>query len=344
MGGENRGSRTDMTPIEPGQAKDDLVTRGRAYSFFQAIRLLRRMGAASTGSATLQDDHIRVRPALNLAFPSADIDGIEAERHEDQIRYRVTANFLGLYGSSSPLPTFYTEDLIDEASQDETVSRDFLDVIHHRLYHLVYQAWLKYRQFFQVTEEKSDDHVERLFCLMGLGRPVIRKAIPNAYGLLRYIGLFTQYPRSALGLCTLLRDALQDVPLNLIPCIRRMAKIPESQRLKVGLSGSLLGMETFLGEEIEDRMGKFRIQIGPLSQADFLRFTPGNSGHDVLTTLTELYIVEPFEYELELILAARQAQTVSLGDEVRSVLGVTSWVFSEPSLGEVRTRFAVNRS
>jgi len=195
-----------------------------------------------------------------------------------------------------------------------------------------------------VTEEHNDLDLERLFCLLGLGESKLRRSIPDARGLLRYIGLFTQFPHSATGLITILRDALEDVPVALVPCIPRMAKIPEPQRLKMGLSGSTLGVDAFVGEEIEDRMGKFRIQIGPLSQADFLRFTPGRPGHVKLTALTELYITEPFEYEVELILAAKQAQTVCLGDSVRSVLGVTTWVFSEESLGEVRTRFTVDRA
>jgi len=306
--------------------------------------LLRRLQARSNTTGALADDHIRVRPALNLAFPAADIAKIENVQYEEQDRYNITATFFGLYGSSSPLPTFYTEDLINEAGQDESVSRDFLDIIHHRLYSLLFQAWLKYRLFFQVAEEHSDAHIERLFCLLGLGDPDQRRKIPDVHGLLRYIGLFTQFPHSATGLITILRDALEDVPVQLASCIHRMAKIPESQRMKMGISGSALGVDTYVGEEIEDRMGKFRIQIGPLNQADFLRFTPGNPGYVKLTTLTELYITEPFEYEVELILAANQAKTVSLGDPVRSVLGVTTWVFSQKSLGEVRTRFAVDRA
>ena len=344
MAGSNRGPATDLSGFDPLDITTDLLSQGWSYSFFQAVRLLRRLQPRSNTTGALADDHIRVRPALNLAFPAADIAKIEGIQYEEQNRYNVTATFFGLYGSSSPLPTFYTEDLINEAGQDESVSRDFIDIIHHRLYSLLFQAWLKYRLFFQVTEEHSDAHIERLFCLLGLGDPKLRRKIPDVHGLLRYIGLFTQFPHSGTGLITLLRDALDDVPLQLVGCIHRMAKIPEPQRLKMGVSGVALGMDTYVGEEIEDRMGKFRIQIGPLNQADFLRFTPGKPGYVKLTTLTELYITEPFEYEVELILAAKEAETVSLGDPVRSVLGVTTWVFSEESLGEVRTRFTVDRA
>ncbi len=344
MAGAHRGPAADLSVSGPRAINEDLLSRGWDYAFFQAVRLLRRFGTRATEAGSSQGDHIRVRPALNLAFPAADIAKIDAVRTEEETRYNITATFFGLYGSSSPLPTFYTEDLIDEASQDESVSRDFLDIINHRLYELLFKAWQKYRLFFQVAEERNEQHMERLFCLLGIGDPKLRRNIPDAKGLLRYIGLFTQLPHSTTGLITMLRDAIDDVPLQIVPCILRMAKIPEPQRLRMGMSGCTLGSDAHVGEEVEDRMGKFRIQIGPLNQADFLRFTPGNPGHAKLTALTELYITEPFEYEVALILAANQAETVCLGDPIRSVLGVTTWVFSEESLGEVHTRFTVNRA
>lgn len=327
-------------------ASQALLTRAKAFSFFQAIRLLRHLtGERESDSDTDTADMIRIRPNLSLAFPSSDIETIEPL--EDESGYRITANFLGLYGTASPLPTFYTEDLLDEAAQDEAVSRDFIDIFNQSLYDMLYRGWLKYRQFLNIAEINDDNYLERLYCLIGLGSEPLRrsKAIPGGdYKLLRYIGLFTQHPRSAAGLGAMLGDALCDIPLEIVPCIPRKANIPLSQRMQMGLSGSQLGIDSYLGEEIADRMGKFKIQIGPLDQAGFLQFTPGNQSYDMLIALTESYMTDPLAYEVELILGARQAQTVSLGDPVRSVLGVTTWVFSESHLGEVRTRFSINRA
>lgn len=347
MAGANRGPSADLNASRTAELKKELLTNGRGFSFFQALRLLQHFKRQETGTDPRPedfDDLIRIRPNLTLGFPSADIDRIEAVETGQGARYHITATYLGLYGTSSPLPTFYTEDLMAEEREDETVSRDFLDIFNHRLYLILHRAWLKYRQFLQVTEEKNHLHLERLYCLLGLGADKLRQDLDNPYRLLRYIGLFTQYPRSGLGLATLLQDAFNDVPVDIVPCILRKAKIPEDQRLKMGMSGCFVGVNSYLGEEIDDRMGKFRVQIGPLTQAQFLRFTPGNSGYNLLVSLTELYITEPLAYEVELILAAKEAKTVSLGDPIRSVLGVTSWVYSLEYLGEVRTRFDVNRS
>ena len=347
MAGARRRPPADLepVPVQPGDLKGELLARGRTFSFFQAIRLLRHFEKPTVSGNMASDlNHIRVRPKLSLDYPPADIDRIERLDNDEGPRYRMTATFLGLYGASSPLPTFYTEDLLSEQSEDESVSRDFLDIVNHELYQLLYQGWLKYRQYFQVVEEKEEAYLDRLYCLLGLGHPDLRRDQAASYRLLRYIGLFTQFPRSAAGLNTLLRDALNGPKVNILPCIARKAKIPVEQQLRMGVSGHTLGYNSYLGDEIDDRMGKFRVQVGPLNQADFLKFTPGNPGYKELVSLTELFVTDPLAFDVELILAAGQAKTICLGDRVRSVLGVTTWVFSHKNLGEVRARFGVNRN
>ncbi|MCP4745880.1 MAG: type VI secretion system baseplate subunit TssG [Desulfobacteraceae bacterium] len=343
-----RRSSSDLSALPEKKIIHDLCRQGHKYSFFQAIRLLRHLRRAQGEISDEQlESAIKIRPKISFAFPAADIDRIETIDSENDIdddeKYQLTATFLGLYGSCSPLPNFYTEDLLTEQAEDENVSRDFLDIIHQRLFTLLYQGWQKYRLFFQVNEEKDSSNLERLYCLLGLPAAGLGGGDCFSVKLLRYIGLFTQFPRSALGLSTLLRDALKPTPVNIVPCIFRKAKIPEHQRLKTGVCNHCLGESTFLGEEIEDRMGMFRIQLGPLQQKDFLHYTPGNPGYNELVALTDIFINDPLAYEIELILAENQANTVCLGDKVTSALGVTTWVFSGQKMGEVRTRFLVNR-
>jgi len=156
----------------------------------------------------------------------------------------------------------------------ESVSKDFIDIVNQRLFDLLFQCWAKYRLHLQVVEAKDTDHIERLFCLLGLGSELFRKDIPNAYRLLRYTGLFTQMPRSALGLETLLSDTLNGMKVTVIPCMERKVKIPDDQKMRVGSTIHGLGENSFIGEEIVDRMGKFRIRIGPLNKKQFQEFYP----------------------------------------------------------------------
>ncbi len=319
----------------------DLLRKGHEFSFYQVMRLLRlfiRNFEKSEERESIEEEHIRIRPELSLIFPASDVANIE-EIDSEKPLFLVTATLLGLYGSSSPLPTFYTEDLLDEASEDMSVTRDFIDILNHNLYLLLFRCWTKYRLFFQVVEEKNPKILEKLFCLIGLGEKELRRDLLESYPLIRYTGLFTQFPKSALGLKTLLQDALGNLRIEVIPCVKRVVKIPPDQRLYLGTSGSSLGEDGFLGEEIDDRMGKFRLQIGPLKSEPFHSLLPGNPNHQRLALLTKFYLLDVLEYDIELVLAEREAETVCLGTSMWSRLGLDTWVFSVDHLGEVKATF-----
>ena len=107
-----------------------------------------------------------MRPELSLAFPASDISSIEELPSGNG--YQITATFFGLYGASSPLPAFYTEDLFSDARKDSTAARDFIDILHRRLYLLLVESWKKYRLFVQVTEGESQSYLAMLYAIAGL--------------------------------------------------------------------------------------------------------------------------------------------------------------------------------
>jgi type VI secretion system protein ImpH len=346
MASKTGGSSPHLKHDRKTALKEELLREGHDFSFYQVIRLLRLLASQPSGSPTTPSaisKAIRTKPHLSLAFPASEVQSVEEIGDTEDPQFLIAVNFLGLYGASSPLPSFYTEDLIDEAAEDESVSRDFIDTLNERLFALLFECWGKYRQSLKVVEEKSPEHMERLFCLLGLGEPSFREDMPEPQRLLRYIGLFSQFPRSALGLKTVLTDALGGIPVNVLPGIERKATLPESQSLRMGVSGCRIGTESYLGNQLIDRMGKFRIRIGPLTRADYKRFSPGTEDFERITFLTDLYFVEPLEYDVEVILAEGEALTISLGDATRSTMGVDGWMFSDPRLGEVRAVFNPHR-
>ncbi|WP_298437185.1 type VI secretion system baseplate subunit TssG [Geobacter sp.] len=224
MAGENRAKAPHIV--------EELLARGHEFSFIQALRLLRAAAPRDDGPAP----RIRVRPELSLAFPASDIKRVK--RTDDG--YLVTATFLGLYGQASPLPTFYTEELIEEEAADLSAARDFLDLVNQRFYELFEACATKYRLFFREAEDGNEDVRERLFCAAGLGEPEHRAGFPEPRSLLRYMGLLFLQPRSALGLKTLLSDAL-GVPVEIIECVPRWMTIPDDQRYCLGVQGTLGG-------------------------------------------------------------------------------------------------------
>lgn len=319
--------------------KARLLKEGERFSFFQAIRLLRLLLREQGVATATPWRHIRVRPKLSLAFPETDVDRIE--ELPDGAGYRVTANFFGLYGVSSPLPTFYTEDVLDETLRDKRAVRDFLDIFHYALYPVLFDAWAKYRQTLKVVEENAADYLDRLFAFVGLGVPGVRAEVPGAYGLLRYAGLLSQFPRSALGLQTLLSDALEGTRVEVISCVERKVSIPPDQRMVLGENRCALGRNAFLGQELRDRAGSIVIRIGPVEEQRFHELLPGERMHNRVRFLVRFYLVDPLHSEVELVLRAGEVQPTSLGSPAWSRLGLDTWMFSGRHGKEVRAGFAL---
>ncbi len=335
MAGEDRKSSSDL--------RLRVIKDGRHFSFYQVIRLLRLFSVDSRkgkGDA-LWERFLRIGPSLSLAFPPSDVERVE-EKEGETPRYRVTTSFFGLYGSSSPMPTFYCEDLLEEAAEGESSARDFLDVIHHSLFELLFKCWEKYRQPIQIVENENPEHLERLFCLTGLGEKELREDVPDEYELLRSIGLFTQFPRSALGLKTLLQDKVGKDVVEIVPCVRRRAKIPDDQRLVLGRAARL-GEDSYLGSEIEDRNSKFRIVIGPLMADEFQALIPGSDRFEKVIFLTRFYTGDSLVFDVELVLHEKQARQISLGRAPWSRLGRDAWLFSGADLGRTAVTFQTAR-
>jgi len=335
---------TTGQPISP--IINDLLSHGHEFSFPQIMRIARlHLGAGGAGELPELpwQERVRLRPDLSLAFPAADVARVE-RTGANGADLLITTTFLGLYGSSSPLPTHYSEDLLDEASADSSVSRDFLDILHQRLYQLYFNCWSKYKLFIRVTEEKNQGDRERLFCLIGLGEKELRDSLPDPWSLIRYAGLLSQFPRSAEGLQTLLRDALGIRLLAVGQCILRRVPIPADQQMRLGISGMSLGVTTVLGSEIADRMGKFRILIGPLKKKEYDSLLPGTPQHNKLAGLIRLYILDPFDFDLKITLAANEAQPIRLGDPYGARLGWNSWCFAGATLGKVSATYPIAAS
>ena len=319
-----RGSSPDIT--------SDLVGHPEKYSFYQVIRLLRLLsGFVERGSqASFLEKTLRVRPQLSFAFPGCDVYSLKAVAGEDSPQYRIEATFLGLYGVSSPLPNHYTEDLFAEVWADKSVTRDFLDVINEPFYRHLFYAWSKVRWGVKVAEELDDASIERLFCVLGLGSAELRRALAAVPELLRYLGLFCQYPRSAMGLRTLLADALRWQLLSVTPCVKRRVEITEDLRCCIGVRNATIGEDCYLGVEMDDRMGKIRVTADALDAAMFNNLQPETSLFEKVETLTRLYLIEPLEVEFELVLRPEEVKTVVLGAPMWSYLGRDSWIFSGP--------------
>ena len=313
--------------------KTDLLNRGRTFSFFQVIRLLKLLCGENS---RIPVSRLKVRPNLSLAFPGS---GIESITESDTGTFTVKSNILGLYGTCSPLPTFYTEDLIDDVTNGDHSIRDLIDVINHRLYELLFSAWSKYRSMLKMIDEKDNASTQRFYSLIGMNEESLNHEFDEPLRLLRYTGLFGMNSRSASGLETLLSDALGRIPIRVIQMVDRKRMIHNDQKCCLG-KNIRLGMTASLGHELPMRTGAFRIEIGPVNDTDYRRLIPGNPDYVKLLSLVKLYASKPLDYDVDIIMDKKEKPgTVCLGSEKFSSLGFDTWIFSDEGPAEFKTRF-----
>ncbi len=297
---------------------DDLLDNADQYEFHQALRLFDRLSQTSP-----QDQPaLRIHPDLNLDYPQADIERIEESENGG---YEMLTTFFGLYGVASPLPGYYTEELLDEEWDERSARRDFLDIIHQRLYPLLHRAWLKYRFADNAVEKNDPRYWDILFSLAGLPREFLRDRALSA-SLLKYAGIINQRPKTQLGLQTILRDFLAPTAVRIEPNIERTVSIAKQQRCQLGVDNHQLGRDCMLGEQLQDRSGKYRIHIGPLDHTQFRELVADSGTIKFFKAVCRIFLVQPLEVDIRLSLQAGAVQPLCLGEPGSGRLGQSSWL------------------
>jgi type VI secretion system protein ImpH len=303
------------------ELKQDLLEYGQDFDFFQAYRLLQRLNALNTRSR-FDRREIRVRPNLELGYGDTDIhEVLELPANKG---YEVVTNLAGLYGISSPLPDFYTEELLDYEWEGYDGPRAFLDILNNHLLTKLFDAWRLNRLTQNTIEGRLQDY-RRLIASIS-NNPAF-EAQPDgelAQLKLRFSGLYSLYSKTAVGLKTLLQGYLGTEQIEVHEHHRLVAPIPERDRLQLGQRASVLGEDAHLGSRIADYSSAIRVRIGPISEADYHKQFVDPDHWSLLNRLVREYLIEPLAVQLEL-LVNRSGKQASLGQHWNR-LGSTSYL------------------
>lgn len=296
-----------------------LLSRGERYSFFQAYRLLRLLAKQE---GVTEQEAIRVRPRLGLGFPQTDLHGIEGHGHQ---RYRITANFLGLYGVDSPLPTFYTEDLLNEQADGYSVNREFLDIFAQSIYPLFFQAWLKARPALRVIEYADHGMLDILYSFVGIAQPKKWLLSPGVGLLLRFGSIYSQQARTAAGLQTVLKATFAPAHVEVRQLQPAWVAIPDAQRFRLGVSACALGENAHVGERCRSLDG-ITVALTALSAQLYRDLLPGHQAFERLKFLVDYYLIEPLPVQVELGIDPQEAMPAELSNDQWSKLGADTWI------------------
>lgn len=295
-----------------------LLDRPKAFSFAQALRLLLLEEKARGGDpeAFLRLG-IAIAPELSLAHAGTDVAGLkelpqqeDAEPSPNALRYALELSFLALYGASSPLPTFYTEELIEEARNDASASRDFLNIFNQLLYVLYYRAYNAYKLGLRTVD--GDAGLEALQCaLAGFGLKGLRRGAETpAIREAAFASLFLQGTRTADGLAAY-AAAMSGAPrIDVEQCVERQVPIPPDQRARLG--EARLG-QALAGVCARDCSGAMRIHVRDVDRRTLHLFIPGARGRRALDQAVKRYLNVPLAYDVILHVREDTPRTAALG-------------------------------
>jgi type VI secretion system protein ImpH len=377
------------------------LAEGADLNFFQAMQLLERMfpgrGKLGTGDE-LRSEPVRFETLNSLGFPPGEVAAVlpplsfrkqaellESRRSGDEplsdpaslppLRdmpalgegpLRVSLTFMGLYGVSSPLPSYFT-DPITLRKVEYFELKKFLDIFTHRMYSLFFRAWKKYRHGTQFDPSRPDEYTLRLLALTGQWPKRDKRATVQGqtsdFNLRRipYARFLGNRVRSAKGLQQLLRGYFGFARVRILQFESSWMEIPVKTRLGEGLVK--LGRSTRLGDRMQDRLSRFTVEIGPVPRSLFNRFLPAadevlraaagrsarrgpddSAENTVLAgglpaqvrELIDAYLRDPLEYQIKVILEPDTREMPRLGSE-HARMGAGIWLGDSPQ-GEIACR------
>lgn len=310
----------------------DLKKNAPKYSFFRAVEILLKETGQKIEEHELRKQGVRdivFRVDPGLGFPASDIVSIDHIDSSLSECFEMSVNFLGLHGTSSPLPSY----LLESASWSKTeegVQCAFNDFFSHRMIWLLYLIWRKYRYHIRYKAKAQDQFSDWMFSLIGIGEKNSRghADIPWAK-LLTYLGVVAARTRPAQMISGVIAHAFDLKDVSVREFELRMVEIPEDQRVELGKKNFTLNQNFSIGRWTKDIAGKFTIVIKKLSFKRFRDFLPNGSDYERLKELVAFLLKDQLAYDLELHFEKNEEPQFQLGTKAFAYLGWTSFIGGE---------------
>lgn len=304
-----------------------LHTQPHRFDFYQAVRVLE---ACAPGRSLLgggSHDVLQIRSHVTLSPVGTDIQHLTPGRFPQEPT-TLTVNFLSIAGIHGPLPTPYTEMLLDQKRRQRTGMQDFLDIFNHRLAALWYQSRVALCPGVAWKRPEHTTAGKIVFDLVGLNTQrhtsdeVCEKSAP-----LTFPALFWSQKRSASDLVRIIQNVFQVPAVRLVSNQGRWMEGDLAEATRLGRAFHRLGQETILGTRSWSQSYGIRLHLLNLTWAQYQALLPGGSQIDNLLALVCRYTrLNPQAIQIKLGLAANATPHLPLGG---MRLGRSAWIYTQ---------------
>ncbi|PHM45646.1 hypothetical protein Xmau_00026 [Xenorhabdus mauleonii] len=312
---------------------------------FDLFQTLRRIDAQSgeyyrLGTAPLpRYESVRLGQHASMIFAPSAISKVR--KLENSKLHEILIYSFGLFGPNGPMPLFLTEYAYTrEYNYHDSTLGAFANVFHHRLILLFYRAWANAQPTSSLDRPDDQQFCHYLASLIGMGLPAQQsfnkkytgKAsdadtnnIINSHARYALAGHISRQGHSAEGLEKIL-FVYFNVPVKVVQNIPQWLELDtqDQVRLAAGRHIPRLGESAFLGTAIYDTQHKFRIEIGPLTRAEYDLFLPEQPKSQQLREWVYQYLGIEYTWDIKLILNEATITEMHLSESVK--LGLNSWL------------------
>ncbi|MGU3524350.1 type VI secretion system baseplate subunit TssG [Enterobacteriaceae bacterium C23F] len=232
---------------------------------------------------------------------------------------------LGVWGAQGAMPLHLSELAWSRSEQQDHALGDFVDIFHHRALSLLWRSWFVSQDTASLDRPDDETFSFYIASLIGMDPDELRAGRLPIHARLASSAHLIREARNPDGLTSALHYYF-GIPVSLEEFATHWLRFPPDELSQLGGSGEalLLGDGAVLGETLPDRQHKFRLTLGPLTLAQYQRFSPWGEDLPVLCEWVRNFIGYEYAWDVQLILKAEEIPQASLSGGHQ--LGYTSWL------------------
>lgn len=262
-------------------------------------------------------------PKIN--FPVGDIEQLIILEEDEREVFQFLVNFLGLQGSSGPLPGSVLDEIAEEHNNNP-IQSIYLDFFNHHLITVFHQIWRKYKYYIKFNPNFSDNYSRNIMNLLGVSRDFIEFTHLNWHKIFYHLGIIQSGIRTKEALTSIIQHYFDLHDISLEEHVRKIVEVEVEQKNQVGIKNVMLGENFILGDKVESFSNKFRVNINNLKLDEFHQFLPNTKKYRHLQELIRFLLKDPLPYDVLLGLHPDTKSTFILGKDNSSFLGWTTLI------------------
>lgn len=262
-------------------------------------------------------------PKIN--FPVGDIEQLIILEEDGREVFQFLVNFLGLQGSSGPLPGSVLDEIAEEHNNNP-IQSIYLDFFNHHLITVFHQIWRKYKYYIKFNSNFYDNYSRNIMNLLGVSRDFIKFTHLNWHKIFYHLGIIQSGIRTKEALTSIIQHYFDLHDISLEEHVRKIVEVEVEQKNQVGIKNVMLGENFILGDKVESFSNKFRVNINNLKLDEFHQFLPNTKKYRQLQELIRFLLKDPLPYDVLLGLHPDTKSTFILGKDNSSFLGWTTLI------------------